>query len=257
MNYYFKNEFKRVLFSRRSIYVFIITLGLLLISFFNFINIEGFNLNEFKVIYDSLDVYIYIRKDLLVLIAPILASLVFSDSYLLDSESGFLNYIYIRTNKIKYITIKLLVNALVSGIVITFASSIIILFLIILLGVNNNHLHDITGPFNFIYYQSRILYFLLLLGVSFIFNVVFSTLSLGLSPWIKNRYLTTLSSFFYYFLSETLLVSIGLTNLNANILYTLNPIAAESNIILYQIILFIIGVILFFTGVLFKDEKNN
>ena len=182
MNYYFKNEFKRVLFSRRSIYVFIITLGLLLISFFNFINIEGFNLNEFKVIYDSLDVYIYIRKDLLVLIAPILASLVFSDSYLLDSESGFLNYIYIRTNKIKYITIKLLVNALVSGIVITFASSIIILFLIILLGVNNNHLHDITGPFNFIYYQSRILYFLLLLGVSFIFNVVFSTLSLGLSP---------------------------------------------------------------------------
>ena len=95
MNYYFKNEFKRVLFSRRSIYVFIITLGLLLISFFNFINIEGFNLNEFKVIYDSLDVYIYIRKDLLVLIAPILASLVFSDSYLLDSESGFLNYIYI------------------------------------------------------------------------------------------------------------------------------------------------------------------
>ena len=41
MNYYFKNEFKRVLFSRRSIYVFIITLGLLLISFFNFINIEG------------------------------------------------------------------------------------------------------------------------------------------------------------------------------------------------------------------------
>ena len=250
MNYYFKNEFKRVLFSRRSIYVFIITLGLLLISFFNFINIEGFNLNEFKVIYDSLDVYIYIRKDLLVLIAPILASLVFSDSYLL-------NYIYIRTNKIKYITIKLLVNALVSGIVITFASSIIILFLIILLGVNNNHLHDITGPFNFIYYQSRILYFLLLLGVSFIFNVVFSTLSLGLSPWIKNRYLTTLSSFFYYFLSGTLLVSIGLTNLNANILYTLNPIAAESNIILYQIILFIIGVILFFTGVLFKDEKNN
>lgn len=200
MNYYFKNEFKRVLFSRRSIYVFIITLGLLLISFFNFINIEGFNLNEFKVIYDSLDVYIYIRKDLLVLIAPILASLVFSDSYLLDSESGFLNYIYIRTNKIK---------------------------------------------------------FLLLLGVSFIFNVVFSTLSLGLSPWIKNRYLTTLSSFFYYFLSGTLLVSIGLTNLNANILYTLNPIAAESNIILYQIILFIIGVILFFTGVLFKDEKNN
>ena len=257
MNYYFKNEFKIVLFSRRSIYVFIITLGLLLISFFNFINIEGFNLNEFKVIYDSLDVYIYIRKDLLVLIAPILASLVFSDSYLLDSESGFLNYIYIRTNKIKYITIKLLVNALVSGIVITFASSIIILFLIILLGVNNNHLHDITGPFNFIYYQSRILYFLLLLGVSFIFNVVFSTLSLGLSPWIKNRYLTTLSSFFYYFLSGTLLVSIGLTNLNANILYTLNPIAAESNIILYQIILFIIGVILFFTGVLFKDEKNN
>ena len=250
MNYYFKNEFKRVLFSRRSIYVFIITLGLLLISFFNFINIEGFNLNEFKVIYDSLDVYIYIRKDLLVLIAPILASLVFSDSYLLDSESGFLNYIYIRTNKIKYITIKLLVNALVSGIVITFASSIIIL-------LNNNHLHDITGPFNFIYYQSRILYFLLLLGVSFIFNVVFSTLSLGLSPWIKNRYLTTLSSFFYYFLSGTLLVSIGLTNLNANILYTLNPIAAESNIILYQIILFIIGVILFFTGVLFKDEKNN
>ena len=44
----------------------------------------------------------------------------------------------------------------------------------------------------------------------------------------------------------TLLVSIGLTNINANILYTLNPIAAESNIILYQIILFIIGVILFF-----------
>ena len=257
MGSYIKNELKRAIFSKNSLIVFIVTLVLYIFSFYNFANVPGFNLREFKQANDSLDVFIYIRKDALGLILPLLAAFIFSDSYLLDTESGFINSIYLRISKKEYVTTKILVNALASGIIIAITSSIISIFLIVMLGIHKTNLNTLTGPFSYIYYQSRVSYLILLIINSFIFNAIFATLALGVSPWIKNRYLTVLSSFFYYLISGTLFGYLHLFKLNGSILFTLNPIASEIDIIVYQLVLFIVGALLFYIGVLWKNEKNN
>lgn len=257
MNNYIKSELKRVILSKNALISFSIILILYLISVYNFMGYAGFNLKEFNETYDSVDVFIMIRKDLLALVAPLLAAFIFSDSYLLDLESGYLKFIYLRISKKKYVLTRLVVNALVSGLIIVIASMIVFAMLYILFGISKTSLNPLEGAFDFIYSKSKLLYILILMLVSFIFNVVFSTFALGISAWVKNRYITILSSFFYYVLTATVLVSLGLYKLNATILFTLHPIATEFDIIMYQCILLIIGFVLFYFGVLWKNEKNN
>lgn len=257
MSLYFKNEFKRALFSKKSLIIFIIVFVLFIISFINFTNIKIFifNLSEFKKLYDSIDVFILLKDDALVLLAPILASFIFSDSYLLDIDSKFINFIYTRVSRKKYFFTKLLVNALASSLVITFASILVFICLYCILGLNQTSLHQPINSFTYIYAQSRFLYLILLFITSFIFYTIFSTLSLGISPWIKNKYLTVLSSFFIYILSGTLLQYMGLSKLDGTILFTLNRIATQLDIVIYQIVLLVIGYLLFYFGVLKKNEE--
>lgn len=253
---YLKTEFKRAIFSPNALISLIITLFILTFSFYKmFLNVKGFNLYNLKNIFDSIDIFISIRNDLLSFLAPLLASLIFSDSYLLDNESGFLKYIYSKISQKKYILIKLITNALISGLIISIALSITFIFLFFLLGIKETGANNVTNDFEFIYHKSRFLYVIFLIGVSFIFNVIFSTLSLGISTLVKNRYLAILSSFFYYIISGTLLSALGFYKLNATILFTLNPVSSSVEIILYQCILFFIGVILFYCGVLKRNEK--
>lgn len=254
MNTYIKNEFKRVFFSKNALIVFLLTILLFNIAFY-----QGFGIitKQLKELCDALDIFIFAREEGVGLLAPLLASFIFSDSYLLDYDSTFLNFIYLRISKRKYVLTKILVNAIVSGLVVVLAYCVIFGGLIILFGLKKTSLQPLTGPFSYIFYKSKILYFVLLLIVSFIFNVIFATFSLGLSPWIKNRYLTILSSFFYYILSATLLNYIGTIKLDSTILFNLNPAVSELNIILYQVILLTLGVLLFYFGVLWKNEKNN
>ena len=254
---YIKCELRRVVFSKRALISFSIALMLYLISLNNLTLYEGFTLKEFNEIYDSVDVFIMIRVDLIALVAPLLATFIFSDSYLLDLESGYLNFIYLRISKKKYVLTRLLVNALASGLIMVISSTVMYAILYIFLGISETSLNPVQGPFDFIYLNSKIIYIIVLMIVSFIFNVVFSTFALGISAWTKNRYLTILSSFFYYVISGTLFVLLGLNKLNATILFTLHQIATEFDVILYQCILFAIGFNLFYFGVLWKNEKDN
>ncbi|MBD7909976.1 hypothetical protein [Clostridium cibarium] len=254
---YIKCELKRAIFSKRAALSIIIAMILYLISLHNLTLYEGFNLKEFNEIYDSVDVFIMIRVDLIALVAPLLATFIFSDSYLLDLESGYLNFIYLRISKKKYVLTKVLVNALASGLIMAISSIIIYAILYIFLGISKTSLNPVQGPFDFIFLKSKFLYVIVLMMVSFVFNVVFSTFALGISAWVKNRYLTILSAFFYYVISATLFVSVGLNKLNATILFTLHQIATEFDVIFYQCALFAIGFILFYFGVLWKNEKDN
>lgn len=256
MSSYFKSELKRVAISKNTLIALILTIVLYFIGYYEFTDFRGFNVEGFKEIYDSIDVFIVIRKSYLSLLIPLIASMIFSDSYLLDLETGYLNFIYLRLPRKKYILIKILVNAIISGFVIVVSSILVFIILYLIFGINNNSLfNEVTGTFGLIYQENKFIYFLILIMTSFIFNVIFATLSLGLSPYLKNRYLTVVSSFAYYVISATIFISLKLFQLNATLLFTLNYLSAEM-LIIYQIVLFLIGVILFYFGVLYKNEKN-
>lgn len=119
------------------------------------------------------------------------------------------------------------------------------------------------GAFSSLFYQNKFFYSMLIIIISFIFSAIFSTLALGISPWIRNRYLTFIFPFFFYIISGTIFEYIfqitklnRYFSLNAINLFDLNPIASKANIIIYQVILFLIGISLFYFGVMYKDEKN-
>lgn len=264
MHHYFKSQLKQSILSKYFFLSFFITFILLSYSFLEFITLGWtcfFELSSNH--YDFIDIFVLCRSEnrasYLVVLAPLLASLVFSHSYLDDKNSGYLNFIYIRIEKKKYVFTKLLVNAIASGLSIITSSVVIILILSAIYGININpeYALNISGPFSDIYISNKYLYLLIILCISFMFNVVFSTLSLGISGIIDNKYISFLSPFFYYIISGSVFYVIGLYKLNSTTLFMPNENVDLLGLMLYQLILFIIGVILFIYGVLYSDEKNN
>lgn len=265
---YFKTELKRAILSKYFLIALLITFALLLYSFFEFITLgwqsSPFNFQSLKKYYDSFDMFIISRSEnrasYLGLLAPLLASLVYSDSYLSDKSSGYLNFIYMRLSKKKYIFTKLLVNILASGLSIVL-SSLFMLFLLILLfgiGVNSENVLNLSGPFSDIYYNgNKYLYFLIILIMSFIFNCIFSTLSLAISTFVNNKYISFLAPFFYYIISGSLLVIVGFSKLNATRLFMPKNDVSVLDLVIYQLFLLILGIIIFIYGVLHLDEKIN
>lgn len=99
---YFTSELKRSLFGRNAIISFSITLAVLLLSFMNYFGFLNFHMEDIKYMMqisniDALDAFLTIRSDsIIVIVFPLLATLIFSDSYLNERENGFTKYIYTR-----------------------------------------------------------------------------------------------------------------------------------------------------------------
>ncbi|GAA0076927.1 hypothetical protein UT300005_13050 [Clostridium sp. CTA-5] len=266
MSCYIKNELKRAIFSKSALLTFLITLITLLIGFFGIVcdewNIFNIEVNHFKKFYDSVDIFLmtraFGRASILGFIAPLLAALVFSNSYLQDKDSGFLKFIYARMNRKKYIISRIFVNAISSGIIISAALIVILIFISLIFGIktNPNSQFEVTGAYVFWYAKSKWIYAICIIILSFIFNVIFATLSLGLSPFINNKYLSFLCPFFIYILSLTLFHYIGINKLNMSVLFRPNVNGSEIPVLIYQIVLFIIGIVLFYVGVLYRNEKD-
>ncbi|KFX60182.1 hypothetical protein FDC58_07875 [Clostridium botulinum] len=256
MTNYLKNEIKKTLFSKRFIIASLIVFLSIIIPLIKTINI-GFTINEFKQFCDGNDAFILARTDnILIIIAPLIATIIYSDSYLIDKQTGFLSHIYEKFSKRKYIQAKCIANCICSGLAIALPSLIALFIFILLLGFNNTTLNQIVGPFSFINDFSKTLYSLFLILLSFIFNSLFAMLGLGVSPWLKNKYLTFLFPFFYYINSAAIFPRIWLQNLNATFLFEPNLVVTEFDIILYQIGLLIVGVLLFYLGVIKNHEET-
>lgn len=265
---YFKLELKRAIFSKYFLLSFSIILLLLIYSFFEFISFGWsnnlFNLQFFKEHYDFIDMFIFSRSEnrasYLTVIAPLLASLVFSDSYLSDKTSGYIKFIYIRINKKIYVLIRILVNIIASGLSILLASLFMLLILIFFYGIeiNPENALNMSGAFSSIYYTgNKYVYLLLILICSFVFNSIFATLSLSISAFINNKYLSFLIPFFYYIISGSIFVAIGFYKLNATFLFMFKGNMTFLDLLIYALFLFISSIIFFAYGVLRKDEKNN
>ena len=169
------------------------------------------------------------RSSILGVIAPLLAALVFSNSYLQDKDSGFLKFIYARMNRKRYIISRIFVNAISSGVIISAALVVILIFVSLIFGINTNpsSYFEVTGAYVFLYAKSKWIYVVYIIILSFIFNVIFATLSLGLSPFINNKYLSFLCPFAIYILTQTLFPYIGLGGFNMAILFRTNVDGCE------------------------------
>ncbi|EDT23814.1 ABC transporter permease [Clostridium perfringens] len=264
MKNYIKSEFKRALFSKKTLIYLIITILAFVIALLDYSNFSLKNLKDLKLegSFDCIDLFLISRSStnasILPMISPLLACLIFSTSYLDEKNSKFLNLIYSRLNKKTYIFTKLFVNAISSGLVILVAYLIVFFFMALYFGLNlkYNNLTPITGPFSYFYYNNKWIYFIIILVVSFLFNVIFATLGLGISTIINNKYLAFLAPFFYYILTGTLFISLGLYDLNATYLFNLKYGYTIINLLTYQLVLLIIGTVVFYVGVLYNNEKN-
>lgn len=253
---FLKNDFKRALFNKNTFLAVTISIIFYIIGLYDVIDFFRFDLREFRDIYDATDMFINIRVSYLALIAPLIASLPFSISYIEDIETGYLKFIYLRISKKKYLLVRILTNALVSGIVIFISSIIIFIMLLIIFGINyNSEFNNVTGIAKEIYFYNKLYYFLFILIMSFIFNIAFSTLSLGLSPYLKNKYLTVLSSFGYYVISATIFITLHLYKFNAVLLFHLDTLNIKQ-VLLYDFLITLVGSILFLIGVKYKNEGN-
>ncbi|XZI81498.1 hypothetical protein ACSXED_17045 (plasmid) [Clostridium perfringens] len=264
MKYYIKSEFKRALISKQMLIYLILTISILLISFLDFSNFNFTHVKELRTskYYDCIDLFIVVqnstRTSILPIITPLLACLIFSTSYLDDKNSKFLNLIYSRLDKKKYIWIRLMVNAISSGLAVLISYSIFFIFISLYMGFNlkYNSILKIEGPFSYFYYNNKWIYFIIILIVAFLFNVIFSTLGLGISTIINNKYLAFLSPFFYYILTGTLFISLGLYKLNATYLFQIRYGYTVTDLLIYQSVLLAIGILLFYIGVLYNNEKD-
>lgn len=247
MNNYFKIEFRRAIFSKNTlIAVTIVFISLLIPCYFGsiipFPNEDGINF--------FIRIGAFLPTSYLPLLAPLVACIPFSNSFILDKNSGILNYIYPKLKNKTYLITKLIVNALVSGLVFLIPQIIMLIIILLFKGVNDNII-EIVGAFSMIYYKSKIMYVLILIFMQFIFGVVFSTFALGISVVTENKYLTILIPFIYVMITGTVFEIIGLNKLfNFNVI-TLFDISYSANItifniILHNICLFLIGSVLFY-----------
>ena len=244
-------DFKRAFFSKKTLIAMLMVLAFLIIPYFN----------ESKFPYPGADgVNFFIRIGLfsyLPFLAPLIASIPFSNSYILDKEEGRLNRLFTIVEPKKYFISRLIVNALVSGLVFLIVETILLVFLISAYGINNIPI-EVVGAFSAIYYSSKMAYIIILLCISFLSAASFSTFILGISTLTKSKFLILLVPLSYVVVTGVIFPNIGVSSgLNVMALFQMdiNITLTGLNIILYDLILFLIGsFLLYYVG--YKKMKR-
>ncbi|MBU3160638.1 hypothetical protein KPL37_12865 [Clostridium frigoris] len=250
MKTFLKFDFKRAFFYKKSLIASLIVLVLLLIPYFS----------EIKFPHPGVDGINYFIRiggfSYLPFIAPLLASIPFSNSYIIDKEKDVFNKLFTIVKPKVYFTSRLIVNALVSGFVFLITNTILLIFLISAYGINNIHT-DVVGAFSPIYNKSKIAYIIISLFITFISAASFSTFILGISTLTKSKFLILLLPLFYVVVTGVILPSTGLVEqLNVMSLFQIDIYSKITGIgiILYDLILFSIGSFLFYC---FGYKKMN
>ncbi|MBE6051693.1 MAG: hypothetical protein E7214_13850 [Clostridium sp.] len=254
MKNFFLHEFKRCFFSKETLFGMIVVLLCLVIPY----------LNEIRIPYLNADACIYfirIRTSLpdcyYPVLMPIIACIPAATKYIIDKKSGILNYILLKIRRKDYIKVRLIVNILVSGLMSVIPQIIVLIFLLLKYKINDTEM-EVWGAFNNIFYDSRLLYAIILIIIAFVSSAVFSTFALGISAIVENKYLTILIPFVYMIISGTIFELIGINkifSLNTTILFMIDCTGdlTTSNVIIYQLILLCIGIGMFNY---FGEKKN-
>ncbi|MFE5430748.1 hypothetical protein [Peribacillus simplex] len=162
-------------------------------------------------------------SSLLKLILVILISIPFSDSYIYDKKSGYINFIRTRCSFNKYIYSKIIANGIAGG------TAVLLIFFILLIisgfiypfNIPNTELNYVPyGFFEDIYMNSPFMYVVIILLLGSFFGIVFATLGLSSSIYFYNRFAVTAYPFVFYVILVVLAQIFGIRFLLPIILVT-------------------------------------
>lgn len=209
---------------------------------------------------DFIDTFIFAQTDnttaLMGLIFPIIAVLPIGASYRDERSCGY--YFLLRTKILRkrYLRIKLIVSALSGAIAVGIPNLLYLILVMIIKGIYADGESDVALSFlTDIYYAKPLAYAGLLVINAAVCGAVFAVLGMGISAWVKNKYLAMILPFAYYIFSGMVLSYVN-PHLNAISLFSVNQYQTANGfaIFTYDLILLLTGVILFITGVVYEDE---
>lgn len=196
-------------------------------------------------------------SNILFLIMPILVSMAYGDSYLEDLNSGFLKNILSRYSKKKYLRSKFLANFIVSG--LTFSVPLIFNLTVHLLTQANIHPERMVqknlsiGNLNLeLYLNHPLIYTLIWIGIYFMFAGAISSLALGLSTIIKNKFVVLILPFIIVQAISIIFPLIGLNKYNLSSFLFLGADINIGSMIITFLVLLLSSFALFYIG-----EKAN
>lgn len=247
-------ELKRSIFSKKFIFAFIIGILSLFIGGFEF---------YFTDIVGATYTFIYSfdlgTMSIFMFLAPIISALLFSDSYLHEFESDFISNIYIRLTKFKYLTIKFFTNCISGGLIMFSITMIYSVFILVIKDINplDKLSLNIGGAFLNIYDKNQIFCLMILVLGCSLFGAVISSISIALSPLIKNRYLTIIIPFAIFLFSAIFLYDYKFINLQNIYSFRLAENVSIIYRVYYSTFLIIASYFLFLLNSYLMESKHD
>lgn len=214
-------DFKRAILSKRFLVVCIFGILISTVHFYykviltNAYNIGPSGYYNPFMIWISKDVF-SIYAQIFLNIFPILASIVYSDSYWIDKYSGFIKNIYTRAKKVDYLISKYLTIFVVGGVSVSIPLLCSLLLMFMSLPAVTPSVFsqfDLSKDmFGNLFYNHPYIYIWIYLFLNFVFGGLCSTLGLAISTFSKNRFLAILGPLIVY-LSMYMLETIGFPQL--------------------------------------------
>lgn len=261
MKSYIKQEFRRAFLSKRTILMYLFSIGLFFVGMYQYI--QWLPSQSVSIIYTFLSGYNSGTLSYLALLFPLISSIPYATSYIEDCSSGFNKYIYTRMNKSKYLGIRIGMNALVGGFTLAIGPILAMLFLsVIKLFTNATMLktEEQIETVEYFYSQgihSPLIMMFIIIAIIFVCGAVIATFTLGLSTILKNKYYTVLSSFIILLVSATLLIQFNV-KISLVSIYDVNHYGMTFlERFFYELIMVSIGLILIYKNGPKLEERNE
>lgn len=230
----FREELYRAVWNRTFLLSLMIGLALLVpklpeycINFDRGANFHPYNCNP----YDAL---LYVHSGFFGLLAPLIATLPFGDSMVLDRAQGYLRNILLRTTFRRYFAAKFFVNLLAGGLAVAIPVLLVFIYanLIYPRGILPIDQARMTpggypnGPFKELYRSAPDLYALFRIGLAFLFGAIYANVGLLISLLVNNRYVVLATPFLLAMVGNFVLANLDLarwtppTTLNPNMVST-------------------------------------
>ena len=196
-------DFKRVIFSwQLYTAIVIILLGAIITYSRNFYIKNLCNLTFIGTI----NTFIYsniVGNNIIVLLAPVIASMVYCGNYIEDMKTGLYKQIAARVTPIKYLISKI-ASAIIWGGGVFLLSYLLIFIAIAILDPAASVRTQLNREslFGLIYDRSMLLFCFAFVGYTFFFGATYSLVSLGIAMISKNIYLAMGFPFFIYYTSR-------------------------------------------------------
>lgn len=145
------------------------------------------------------------QTSLYMFVAPAIISLVYTDTLWIDRNTGFINYLLVRSSTRKYISVKYIVAALSGGFIASLPCILLFIIYAILYPLNYTSANTELIHFNVDYYPdllvaNPVLYMVFLSSLKFVFGMSYVLIGLSLSALSNNRYIALSITYVVYLL---------------------------------------------------------